>query len=278
MASVAPFREDGEIVIRELDRREGARTEALCIPQSEHAAISGQLAAAWGDAPGFAAPRPPEEVVAAASLHDVGMDDFDADPTLDPDTGLPRAFRAMPLELHLRCWRRGPERVAERAGPYAALLVSLHGCGLMERRRARAGEPEREQIDAYLSEQEELRSRLRVQAQPDEEELERNRTLLVAWDWMSLALCIPELPTSVPRVPLAGGESGGEEGFAELRLRPVQPGRVAVTPWPFADERVRVIAQGKRLRGRFSSGDQMRAALRAAPDEPLQVELVVDER
>ena len=63
-------------------------------------------------------PRPWEYVTEAAARHDDGMDDYDAEPELDPETGLPRSFMRMPLDLWLESWRQGPSIVAEDS-PYA---------------------------------------------------------------------------------------------------------------------------------------------------------------
>ena len=87
------------------------------------------MAAAWGNET-FPAPEPRAEVLEAATRHDDGMDDFDAEPEFHPETGLPRDFMRMPLPVWLECWRRGPGLVAEDS-PYAGILVSLHGTGLL---------------------------------------------------------------------------------------------------------------------------------------------------
>ena len=68
----------------------------IAIGQASHAWISGQLARAWGN-DRFAAPEPREEVCLAAEQHDVGMAEWDLRPSLNPDTGRPRAERARGL-------------------------------------------------------------------------------------------------------------------------------------------------------------------------------------
>jgi hypothetical protein len=249
---------------------------AICIPQSQHALISGQIAAAWGNGE-FPAPEPKRQVEIAARRHDDGMDGFDAEPELDPDTGLPRSFMRMPVAVQVDCWRRGPSLVAAESA-YAGILVSLHGSSLIGRRRLDPDDIEgRELVDGYLADQRTLREGLRQRAvaeegvgeeELNEERLEVNRRLLAAWDRMSLAICMPRLPDDVPDVPAAGGGSG------TLRMEPLAGGRVAVGPWPFAVERVAVGAEGRPLERRFSDEGEMRAELAGAEPVAVAAELV----
>jgi hypothetical protein len=207
----------------------------VCIGQPAHAWVSGQLAAAWD-------PPPPPEVVLAAAQHDQGMAAWDAEPQLNPDTGRPYSFLEMPLETHLRLWSQGP-RLALSQSRRVALLVSMHGAALYARR---AGEPA---VDEYLAGQRALQEDLRESLGVGEEDALREQRLLAAWDWMSLVLCMDELPTDVSgswRMERAGGT-------------------VTVDPWPFAEPRLEVACDGRRLEGRFEQVGAMREALARAP-------------
>src|SRR5918999_1358555 len=104
----------------------------IAIGQPAHAWLSGQLARAWGNER-FGAVEPWEEVCLGAEQHDIGMAAWDAAPELNPDTGLPYSFTELPLDRHLGMWAAAPGRVLPQSR-YAALLVSLHGAGLYERR------------------------------------------------------------------------------------------------------------------------------------------------
>ena len=68
--------------------REGADGELILIAQTDHAKVSGQCAAHWGNGT-FARPEPNEAVVRAAMFHDSGWYDYEASPTIAPDTGRP---------------------------------------------------------------------------------------------------------------------------------------------------------------------------------------------
>lgn len=228
--------------------RELGGDSVLCIGQPAHAWLSGQLARAWGNGL-FPAPWPREEVVLAAAQHDVGMARWDADPGLNPDTGWPRSFMEMPLEVHLEQWSWAPW-LALAQSRWAGLLVSMHGSMLFERR---AGQPG---VAEYLDTQRALQGTLIASLDVTEAQAERNQRLIAAWDWFSLALCMDRLPETIEVEPgLAIAPSGDE---------------ISVAPWPFADDVVEVTVEGRRLDRRCEDQDSLRAALAAAPWETLR--------
>ena len=266
-------------------REDPDSAEVLCIPQSQHAAISGRLAQAWGGE-AFPPPAPWEAVCEAATRHDDGMDDFDSEPELDSETGLPRSFMRMPLDTWLDCWRRGPSLVGEDS-PYAGILVSLHGCGLLARRRLHTEEERLEAAD-YLAEQEELREEWAGEVERDPHgapglgaiALAVNRDLMVAWDAISLAICMPRVPDSFEGVPsLEGpvrieiyeddGAVGEAPGPALTRERTFR-----MDPWPFAEPGVELEAWGRLLSERYTEREAMQAALAAAEPVPLRAILL----
>jgi hypothetical protein len=69
-----------------------------------------------------------EEVCLAATQHDVGMADHDRRPLLDPGTGGPVGFSAMPLGVHLELWDAAPDRMLSHERPGGApRLAPRHG-------------------------------------------------------------------------------------------------------------------------------------------------------
>jgi hypothetical protein len=252
----------------------------LCIPQSQHAAISGQIARAWGN-DAFPPPAPRPEVCLAAARHDDGMDDFDRRPELDPETGLPRSFMRMPLGTWLECWRRGPSLVATDS-PYAGVLVSLHGTGLLAYRRIPEEDAEERGLaDGYRAEQERLRAGWIERCRDDPEtspyveevSLERNRRLLALWDAMSLAVCMPRLPGRFERVP-AATEEGAVLELEEVGEPETGAVTVSVDPWPFSAPEVPLAASGRPLAAGFDDEGRMRDALAAAAPRSLSATLI----
>jgi Protein of unknown function (DUF3891) len=236
------------MVLRELEK-----DAVLCIGQPAHAWLSGQLARAWGNGL-FAEPRPRDEVVLAAAQHDLGMAAWDAAPELNPDTGRPRSFLEMPIETHLGLWSAAPE-LALSQSRWVALLVSMHGAFLYERRSHEPG------VAEYLAAQRGLQDELRTSLGVSERDARRNQRLLAAWDWMSLVLCMDRLPADV-------------DADRPIRMTDEGGGEVMVSPWPFRTDRVDVRVEGRRLEGRFEDEAAMREALEMAHWETIKVALV----
>jgi Protein of unknown function (DUF3891) len=210
----------------------------IAIGQPAHAWLSGQLARAWA---GLIEPW--EEVCLAAEQHDVGMAAWDRAPKLNPKTGLPRSFMELELDDHLEIWWRAAP-LALQQSRYAALLVSMHGTALYERRNL-----DDERVRGFLDGQAELQARLleTLRADPHtapfatDEVVRRNQQLVWRWDSLSLGLLL--------------------DWTLEL------------DPWPFRDDRVSLRCEGRRLEGRFDDEEEMRSALAAAPWVTLELEL-----
>jgi hypothetical protein len=224
----------------------------IAIGQASHAWIAGQLARAWGNAR-FPAPEPREEVCLAAEQHDIGWGEWDLRPSLDPSTGLPHSFLEVPLETHIALWSAAPAKLTSQCC-YAALLVSMHGAALNERRDpARLGGAHRELVAKYLAAQRELQTSLAAQLRADGDQLARNQRLVWMWDSLSLALCLKwrELATS--------------DGERELVLAPTDAERFTLDPWPFGTKRMEARCEGRLLEGRFDDEAQLHAALEHSP-------------
>jgi hypothetical protein len=246
----------------------------LAIGQPSHAWISGQLARAWGNER-FGAVEPFEEVCLAAEQHDVGWMSRELAPLFNPDTGLPRSFLEMPFGSHFELFRDGPRHMLSQSR-YAALLVSLHGWRLYERRNleemaAADADRVRRFLDDQRRFQEELIEGLRADpatagfASP--ELIERNSMLVWTWDYLSLALCLNWPRATARRAPSA-------ERPVDLELsRSSDPDRVNLSPWPFSADSVEVHCEGRRLTARFEGEHELREALATAPWETVRLRL-----
>jgi hypothetical protein len=235
----------------------------LAITQPAHAWVSGQLARAWGN-DRFARPEPWEEVCLGAEQHDAGMAQSDLAPTLNPRTGRATAFTEMPRETHVALWSAAPDRVLAQSR-YAALLVSLHGTSLYE---AYPPRPEHAAlVDAYRERERDRQEALRRSLGADPDAVDRNRRLVFAWDWLSLALCLGWPAADSPPVPARDGET-------RLRLDPAGGDRATLDPWPFAARSVQLRTEGRRVAGEPADDASLRAALAAAPWLTLEWELV----
>ena len=240
----------------------------VVITQPTHAWVAGQLARAWGTAR-FPRPEPWEEVCVAAERHDDGWLAWEAAPTLDPATGHPFSFLELPRLEHLAIWSTaGPTVLA--LGRYPALLVSLHGTGLYERDDSAHGSiDDAEAVQAFLDQEHAFQTRLLTDLQSDPrfavhaapDAITRNRRLIAVWDALSLAICGGQRERRrIGGVPTVDGET-----LLSVLPDSNDPTRVAVTPWPFAEEVVTLRFEGRHLPGRFTDAATMRAALAHAP-------------
>lgn len=226
----------------------------VAVAQPAHAWVAGQLARAWAEP--F---EPWEEVCLAAEQHDVGWAAWEAAPELDPATGLPYAFSALPPVRRLALWTGAGELVLPQSR-YAALLVSLHGTLLVERFPPRGGKDVQGAVAAYVERERAFQARVvaSLRADPTYEPhatpaaVARNRELVFAWDGLSLALVhgVTE-----------------ERSAAGYTLAPVgrDSGQVAVSPWPFRGGSLAVVCEGRALSGPCADDEELRRALAAAP-------------
>ena len=251
----------------------------LAVGQPAHAWLCGQLARAWGNER-FGEVHPLEEVALGAEQHDVGMAQLDIDPPLDLETGLPRSFLDLELEVHLELWRRGPARLVSQS-LYAALLAAIHGRRLYERKDLDGAAPARaRQIGAFLEHSrgfehsllEALRRDPVTEPQATAQLIARNSQLIWTWDQLSLALLLDWAPLRLEAVP------AGEATELELALGPLGMregvARLSLDPWPFTRPEVRLHCQGRRLTATFSSQQELRAGIGHAPWESVSFELV----
>jgi hypothetical protein len=250
----------------------------IAIPQPCHAWLSGQLARAWGNER-FAAPVPAEEVCLAAGHHDIGWHSWEMRPALDAETGLPQEFFQVPIPVHTALWRDGVCR-ARAFGRYPALLISLHAATIYGAHfdATKADPASAEAVQSFLAEQRSFQAQLAASLRSDAStageaspaNLEYNRLLIAALDWMSLEICWGiAREITIPNVPMAEG------GRTEISLRAAEPAGedLIVEPWPFREASVTVRAEGKRLRSRYSSKSDLQRALDEAEAVPMKAVL-----
>jgi hypothetical protein len=117
-----------------LKTRRGAQVWLITHPA--HAELAGTMAAHWGNedfarpgdfAPSSGAERLRQEVVLAVAQHDNGWWEWEANPPLSVEDGLPQAPGEMEEKpvAGMKRWLRGISRLAERH-PYASLLIGDH--------------------------------------------------------------------------------------------------------------------------------------------------------
>jgi Protein of unknown function (DUF3891) len=235
----------------------------VVIGQPAHAWVSGQIARAWADP--F---EPRQEVFLAAEQHDIAWISWERTPERDPETGLPYAFSALPRLRRLELWS-GAAALLLPQSRYAALLVSLHGTLLVERFPPEGGEEVRCALADYLERErafqaqvlESLRGDPRYASHATPSAVERNRELIFVWDGLSLAVL-----HGVTKERTAAGHT--------LAPQDGDPSRVTLAPWPFRDEEVTLVCEGRLLTEAFADDRELRRGLAKAPWLTIETRLV----
>jgi hypothetical protein len=169
----------------------------------------------------------------------------------------------MAVEEHLGLWAAAPAKLLAQSR-YAALLVSLHGTRLYERRELGAMPPaEAEAVRAYLAAERARQERLIGLLGADRAQVARNQRLVFAWDGLSLALCLHWDPYVAEDVPTSGAAG------ADVRLERAADGRHSLDPWPFGADELTVRCEGRRLAARCETEAELATALEGAPSVAL---------
>ena len=257
-------------------REEGDRL--VLVRQTDHALLSGWLAAAWG-APPWNPPRPYDSCVVAGRLHDLPWAAFDEALPRRPD-GRPYAFFEVARAVTTRLYSLGLDAV-EAIDPYAGLLSSLHFSGFFTSHwgwrhghapptlEGEEGEAVERFVAHELARQRRLRDRLGVDGARDRE-LMCGYLWLQLWDRISLDVCrhgFDGWSGEYPPTPV-----GPEPGAEVVRLRvALEPGGVCrLDPYPLlpCPYRARVPAVRVPL---AATGGELRRAWRAGGGDAIEV-------
>lgn len=230
------------MVIREL--KDGRCYVSL---QEDHAELSAQFAAHWGNAR-FSRLRPYQIMVFATTYHDSGYREWEGTPPMNVEKGRPYAHREdIPSfeQVELDAYAKNVDWLSSR-DPYAGLLVSMHRTGLWHNRYNIFTEPAgrlRERSQAVQNakkvleaKQEETKKALAAKHPGFESELAYNYMALQIFDLLSLYFCcdgytsedqFKEYAIAPVRVSYDSDET------VRLTLRPNGAGSVIMDPYPF---------------------------------------------
>ncbi len=225
------------MIVRE--RNDGS---LILIAQTDHAKLSGQCAAHWGNR-NFAPLQPYEAVVRAAMFHDSGWYDYEASPSTAPDTGRPLNFMQV-------AWGKPQRRAFEwaidwmtRIDPYSGLLVSKHRTGLQRGRYDKVAHPKFFNTQNLPEDNEDFLARNEAaQAEQlrnfDEREFWINYQLLQAFDFISLFLCNKDVVDDyIEPVPTS---YDGKSAPIRLTVKTIEGPKIEIDPFPFDVNPLRV--------------------------------------
>jgi Protein of unknown function (DUF3891) len=219
----------------------------LVVRQTDHADQTGLIAHAWGNELVAPIDHHHDSAGLAARHHDDGWALWERRPTIDPTTGQPYQFLALPPDEHLPLYRAGIARAAQH-DPMAGILVSMHGAGLYNDRYGtfRLTEQhftphERALVDEFLADMQQLQDGLLALTghrplghAAEEPEVMSLYLALQIWDRLSLQFAfrlaadgrIGPLPQIV----------GDRFPTNELRCRNDGSLALRIFPYPFADD------------------------------------------
>ena len=248
----------------------------IVIAQPAHAWVAAQLARHWGNER-FGAFAPWEEVCLAAEQHDVGMAGWEAAPTLNPQTGRPHTYIDLPGQVHTSIVS-STSQVVYSQGRYAALLVSLLFTRVWETYYTGPDSAAyAHEVQSFLARERNFQAATLSALQSDPyyapyatpEVVDRNQRLVMGWDAISLALCAGlHAEQTIAGIPAADGETA----VRLLRLEGIAS-QVKVEPWPFRQNSVTLVVEGRRLPSAFKTEGEMREALANAPWVTLEFHL-----
>lgn len=214
--------------------------------QTDHADLSGAIARAWAQR----TERSPS-LTTAAERHDDGWAVWEQAPMCDAETGKPLNFLDVGVLAHLAFYRAGIAAIGEQ-DPYAGLLVSMHGAGIYRGRygsqpdlKLTFAEGARDQVDAFVAEQESSFTTRDAATGVTAEERKHDYDLLQIYDRASLLFC-----TNDTLAPPATEFSG-------YRFEPQGPATVRVSPFPFYGTVARFTLLRRLIpKRRWSSGEE----------------------
>ena len=231
------------------------------VMQTDHADLSGEFARRWKQRTDRSA-----SLRVAAERHDDGWAVWEQSPMCDLETGKPVNFLDVDVLSHLAFYRAGIAAITEQ-DPYAGLLVSMHGAGIYRGRyglqpdlKLTFAQAAREQVDAFVAEQERGFAARDAELGVTAEQRTADYELLQIYDRMSLLFCMAD--TLAPPA----------SEFSGYRLRPEEAGTVCVQPFPFEGGEQRFTLLRRLLpKKRWQDGDEFRRGLLGTEPEPTPI-------
>ena len=271
------------MVIREL--KDGS---SIVSTQEDHAELSAQFAAHWGNND-FARLRPYKTMVFATTYHDSGYREWEGNPPMNVAKGRPYAHREEipsfePVEL--RAYARNVEWLSSQ-DPYAGLLVSMHRTGLWQNRyqtftspkgRLRERSPEvKAAMQQLEAKQQEEKKSLGLGNPTFENDLWFNYRALQIYDLLSLYFCCDGYSDDdhFKEERLAPIRlSYDSQAEVELRIVPAGVRSVRMEPYPFDIAPLTVSARARIIPpGTYASEEACLEAYHRAPRKLLSFEI-----
>jgi hypothetical protein len=266
------------VIVRELQDN-----EVLLITQEDHAELSAQFAAHWGNER-FSKLQPYDSMVFATMHHDSGYREWEGIPPINFAERRPYGHREDPPsfeQVELQAYATNVEWVKAH-DPYAGLIVSMHRTGLWQNRYQTMGpakrRSERSQATWAAVEKMEKRQQDEKKLLGDDEpkfepQLWFNYKLLQVYDILSLYFCCNGYDGEnlkeerIGPVPVAYDT----EDEVTLRIIPSDETSVKMIPYPFVSSPLKIALRARTMvKSDFGSEAECREAYFKAPRSLLQ--------
>jgi hypothetical protein len=215
----------------------------IVISQKEHADLSGQFAAQWGN-DDFDKLEPRLGMEQAAAHHDDGWENWDRNPVLDPKTKKPYDFYQLPTAQTLKIHEETIQH-SKNLDLYARLMISMHRSGLCyerygtergwEVRTATRKEGLNPELKRFADDQEAWQSKAKKElydsgnglSLASESHIWANYKLIQVFDRLSLFMCWEKAEGKISPTPK------NDAIDVELLLQRPSQSLLKVNPWPF---------------------------------------------
>ncbi|MBI2487377.1 MAG: DUF3891 family protein [Deltaproteobacteria bacterium] len=241
----------------------------ILINQNDHAHLSGEIMAYWGDGK-FTKPEPRDEVLFAIREHDSGWREWDSSPKVNPVTQFPMNFLEMNSYNQAEIWKRCFKRHSAEH-PYASALIALHFGKLNEKALNKnsnngTARTSHKEIINFVSKMLTINiSNLDLNSMP--KDVQVNLRHVQIGDVISLALCHGWSSIEITDVPL--DYKNGQT--TALSLKSTDGNNYVVSPYPFTEPLIKFHIKGRRLnQKKFSKDDELRKQLGESKFETLE--------
>jgi hypothetical protein len=267
---------------------------SFVITMREHLDFCGQLARAYGN-DRFERPKPIDEFLYVVDNHDRGWDNYDVNPGLDPNTGLPYLMSRTPAVASVKTNRGSPD-FNESHHPYCGLLSSMHTWGLYNKRygfsqfvvRTRntvsiiVADPNRPMVDKMLADEVARQERLKqelakspaTESWLEQSHLFQNYKQLTFFDTLALYFHLYHASERGEEVYIHVPMTADSD--ANVTVKKIDDRTYSLDPFPFAGDTLKLTCRGRYARPFANDfpADKVGAALADMPADMQTYQLV----
>ena len=244
----------------------------ILITQHNHALLSGQIMANWGN-DCFVKPDPYNEVLFAIKEHDSGWKDWDSNPKINTENGFPANFTEMsPYDQSIiwsKCYRSHSSD-----HPYASALTALHFSKFNSSNLKK--DPENEQLKLLQLDMRDFISKVlnfnisNGSSNRIPDEIRVNLKMLQIGDILSLTLCHGWRSIEITEAPM---DYRGAQ--TTLKMESEDGLNYRISPYPFDNSNLEFNIVGKNLHANsFANDQELRDAIDTSEDQTLAFTII----